>query len=204
MAYQPAPNIAQVQLVGIVDSQMTINDLYFEISGGAIDSVNLATLTGACATWFSSVLAPMLSDDWSAQTAIGIDLTTQTGPRVIVGAAAPGGVSGEAAPNNVAACVSLRTALRGRSARGRNFVPGIPNDAITLNTLDSGFVNDLVSNYTSLVGPGTFSAGWQLVVLSRVTGGVPRANGIGFPVVSVTMTTNKVRSMRSREVGHGA
>jgi len=204
MPYQAAPNIAQVQCVGTVDGQTTINDLYFEISGGVIDVVNLTTLGSAMALWFVNTLAPLLSDDWSAQRVIATDLTTQTGPRVDFGAAAPGGVTGEANPNNVAACVSLRTASRGRSARGRNFVPGIPGAEVTLNTLSNTFINDLLSAYVLLVGPGTFLPGWQLVVLSRQTAGALRPVGIGFPVTDVVMTTDKVKSMRSRSVGNGA
>ena len=110
----------------------------------------------------------------------------------------------ESAPNNVAATVSLRTAQRGRSGHGRNFVPGIPNSVITLNALDADFINNLLAAYFELVGAGSFVAGWQLVVLSRQTGGLLRANGIGIPVTNVEMVTNTVRSMRSREVGHGA
>ena len=83
-------------------------------------------------------------------------------------------------------------------------MPGIPGAEVTLNTLSSTFITDLLTAYEELIGPGTFSPGWELVVLSRQTLGALRANGIGFPVTSVTMTTDKVKSMRSRSVGHGA
>jgi hypothetical protein len=204
MAYQAVPNVAQVQCIGVVDSQMTVNDISFEISGGGINITNLTVLASAVALWFSNTLAPLLSENWSAQRVSAVDLTTQTGPAVVIGASTPGGVSGEAAPNNVAACVSFRTAGRGRSSRGRNYVPGIPNSLVTLNTLDGGFIGDLEGAYQDLVGPGTFLAGWQFVVVSRQTGGVLRPTGVPSPVTSVTMTTDKVKSMRSRSVGHGA
>jgi len=204
MAYQPVPNVAQCQMVGTVDGQVTINDIFFEISGGGITSANLGTLAGAVALWFSSTLAPLLSDDWSAQRVIATDLTTSTGPRVDVGAAAPGGVSGEAVPNNVAACVSFRSGSRGRSARGRNYVPGIPGTLVTLNTLDPTFINDLVTAYQGLMGAGTFLAGWQWVIVSRVTAGALRPTGVALPVLNVLMVGDSVRSMRSREIGHGA
>ena len=204
MAYQPVPNVAQCQMVGTVDGQVTINDIFFEISGGGITSANLGTLAGAVALWFSSTLAPLLSDDWSAQRVIATDLTTATGPRVDVGAAAPGGVSGEAVPNNVAACVSFRSGSRGRSARGRNYVPGIPGTLVTLNTLDPTFINDLVTAYQGLMGAGTFLAGWQWVIVSRVTAGALRPTGVALPVLNVLMVGDSVRSMRSREIGHGA
>lgn len=204
MAYQPVVDVAQMQCIGTVDGQITINDLYFQISGGGITPVNLDAITGAVATWFTGFLAPLLSDDWSAQRVVGTDLTTAVGPRVDVGAAAPGGVAGEANPNNVAACVSFRTGSRGRSGRGRNYVPGVPGSVVTLNTMDSAFMVDLINAYQQLMGAGTFLPGWQWVVVSRVTGGVPRAAGLALPVTGVVMVGDSVRSMRSREIGHGA
>jgi hypothetical protein len=33
---------------------------------------------------------------------------------------------------------------------------------------------------------------------------VPRASGIGIPVTQAVFVGNSVRSMRSREIGHGA
>lgn len=204
MAFQAAPNIAGVQMIGSVDGQVTINDLYFELSGGAITPINLAVLVNAVSNWFTITLAPLLSDDWSTNRVVGVDLGSPTGARREQAGVVAGGVSGEALPNNVAACVSFRTDSRGRSGHGRNFVPGLPDSLVTLNTLDPTFISDLLTAYFALVGAGTFEAGWQLVVLSRVTAGMLRPNGIGFPVVDMTMTSTSVRSMRSREIGHGA
>jgi len=204
MAFQAAPNIAQLTLQGVVDRQETINDLYFAISGGSITPVSLAAITGSVAEWWGAEIVPQLSEDWSSVRVVGTDLTTQTGPRIETQLAMIGGVAGEAAPNNVAACVKFLTAFRGRSFRGRNFVPAIPNSQITLNTLAGGIIDALVAAYGLLVGPGTLLAGWQWVVLSRHTAGALRPTGVGSPVVDVAMTTNTVRSMRSREVGVGA
>jgi|SRR5436853_1702729 len=203
MPFQPAPSIAQAVIEGSVDSQLTVNDTFW-FSSGAITPVALALLGNALSAWVTASFAPLISRDWTANRARVFDLSTPTGPQYDIGLASVGGVDVEAAPNNVAACVSIRTAQRGRSGRGRNYVPAIPNSLITLNTMDPTFMSDMLSAYSSLIGAGTFAAGWQWVVLSRITGGVPRANGIGIPVTSVTFVGNSVRSMRSREVGHGA
>lgn len=203
MAFQPAPSIALTLIRGVVDDQLTLLDLHW-FASGAITQLTLQNITDAVAGWASTTLAPLLSDDWSLTGVDGVDLGSATGVVAFNSTVTLGGITGEANPNNVAACVSLRTSQRGRSGRGRNFVPGIPGSVVTLNTLDSTFIANLVDGYGQLVGPGTFETGWQLVVLSRVTGGVARAEGIGIPVTSVKMVTDKVRSMRSREVGHGA
>lgn len=203
MPFQPAPSIAGLQLRGVVDSQLTINDLYF-FSSGAITPLSLQTLVDGVQDWFATVLTPLLSDDWSSTGVHGVDLGSATGAAADASAINPGGVSGEANPNNVAMVVSFRTAQRGRSGHGRNFVPGIPGSAVTLNTLDPAFISDVLAAYAQLIGAGTFVTGWQWVVLSRQTEGELRANGVGIPITSVRSVTQNVKSMRSREVGHGA
>lgn len=203
MAFQSVPQSVQIVVEGRADNQLTINDLYFQNSG-AVVVTNMSALANAVSAWVTGVLAPLLSRDWTFTRIRAIDLTTQTGPVVEFTVETVGGVDSEAAPNNVSACVSFRTDQRGRSARGRNYVPGIPNSLITLNTLDAGFIGDLVDAYLQLVGPGVFLVGWQQVIVSRVTAGAPRAEGLAIPVTNVLMVGNSVRSMRSREIGHGA
>jgi len=189
---------------GRQDGQLTINDLFFTISGGGITAVNIANLAAAVATWAQAALAPLASNDWSSTRVVATDLTTASGPVAVADATAIGGVGSEAAPNNVAACISIRTAFAGRSARGRNYVCGVPNAVVTLNTMSAGYMGDVVDAYTLLIGAGTFLAGWQFVVVSRKTGGLPRPTGIFTPVTSVSFTRPTVASMRSRAVGHGA
>lgn len=204
MPFQSAPNIAHVQIRGSIDSQLTINDQYWEISGGGITPTNLDTLVDSIVNWVNTSFAPLLSEDWSFTRVIATDLTTQTGYRVEAPGTATGGVTGESAPNNVAACVSFRTGVAGRSFHGRNYVPGIPNAEIDLNAMSPSFLSALSGAYVTLIGAGTFIPGWQWGVLSRVAAGVPRPVAILTPIISVTFTSPYVRSMRSRSVGHGA
>lgn len=209
MAFIPVPNVAQLMCEGSVDRQMTINDLYFEVSGGGITVVNLSTIVSAVHFWFTTLVAPLLSRDWTTIRTRARDLTTQNSFVAEAAGAVVGGVDEEAAPNNVAACIKLGTAVSGRSFRGRNYIPALPNSLVNLNTLDATFAANLIGVYAGLVGPGTFEPGWQLVVVSRFTGGgpgvpsAPRVTGIATPVQQVSFPTPFVKSMRSREVGHG-
>ena len=201
--YQPVVGTVQCQVMGRVDGQLTVNDLYFQ-AAGAITFVSIQGLATALADWVVASLAPLLSDDWASERVIATDLTTATGFRVEQAAVQIGGVSGEANPNNVAAVVSLRSSNRGRSGRGRNYVPGIAGSVVTLNTLDPAFIVNLLDAYLMLMGAGSFLAGWELVVVSRFAAGVRRAAGLAQPVTNILMVGNSVRSMRSREIGHGA
>jgi hypothetical protein len=209
MAFIPVANTAAITMEGTVDRQMTINDIYFEVSGGGVTGVNLEALTFAVANWWSGNIAPLLSRDFQCVRVRGRDLTTVNSFVAEAGALAVGGVDEEAAPNNVAACIKIKTAVSGRSFRGRNYIPGIPNSMVALNTLDPAFINAAQSAYNLLPGAGTFLAGWEMVVVSRFTGGSPgvpshpRVAGIATPVTGCSFSSPYVRSMRSREIGHG-
>lgn len=204
MAYQPVPDVAHITLEGTVDGQVTINDLYFEVSGGGITPINLGALLLAVSVYWTTNVVPLLSEDWTAVAVSATDLTTATGPSLETAVGVDGGVAGEAAPNNVAACVSFATAQRGRSSRGRNYVPAVPNSVITLNTMSTTFISNLSDAYNGMAGPGALAAGWQWVVVSRQTAGALRPTGLAIPVVAATMKSVYVKSMRSRLVGHGA
>jgi len=203
MPFQPAPNIAQVQVHGTIDGQLTINNTYWQLDGGTITAINLASLVASVSNWAANSLAPLLAEDWQTIQVVGLDLSVENGFRVEQGVAANGGVSGEAAPNNVACCISFRTGLRGRSYHGRNYVPAIPNSLIDLNALAPTFLADLSSAYSTMIGLGGFSAGWQWGVLSRVQGGVPLGVAVLNPIINTTFSSGYVKSMRSRSVGHG-
>lgn len=204
MAFQPVPDVAHARIVGKADGQDTINDLYFEISGTGISPTSLLNIATALDAWASTQLAPLLSEDWQYLRTDATDLTAANSFQVSVGTPAVGGVTSEAAPNNVAACISFQTGIGGRSFRGRNYVPGIPNSAITLNTLSNTFMGALLTTYFMLAGAGTFEPGWQWVVVSRQTAGALRPSGIATPVINTVFTAPYVRSMRSREIGHGS
>lgn len=204
MAFQAVPNVAHVTVEGSMDRQLTIIDLDFEISGGGITPTNLNTLVLAVDTWAHDSLSVQLSEDWSYVRSRAIDLSVPNGAVAESSSPATGGVASEAAPNNVAMCVTKVTGFSGRSFRGRNYIPGIPNAAVTLNTIDNTFIVNMLIIMHQLVGAGTFEAGWQLGVVSRQTAGALRPSGIISPVIQYAARSPYVRSMRSREVGHGA
>jgi hypothetical protein len=210
MPFVPVPNTALIRMEGTVDGQLTINTVYFEVSGGGITGVNLAALVTAVGGWAQSTIAPILSDDWALVRTIGTDLTAANSFQYELATPATGGVSGEANPNNVAACVKFVTALSGRSFRGSNFIPAVPGSVVTLNTMDQAFMDDVTGAYFQLIGAGIFLAGWQWVVASRFSGvdvdghPIPRTTGIVTPVIGTSFVNPYVKSMRSREVGHGA
>lgn len=210
MAFIPVPNVAQVKLEGTLDSQQTINDMYFQLAGG----ITLADLQGLVTNmidWFQFEYTAMCSEDWHTVAVHARDLSADLS-FVVDGAPATtnGQKPQESAPGNVCACVSFRTGLGGRSFRGRNYIPAVPNDLVAINTLDPEYISTALAAYALLLpGGGALPGGWEWVVVSRFTGGspgvpsVPRSEGIATPVTNVLFADTIVDSQRRRLPGRG-
>lgn len=204
MAFIPVPDTAQVNLVFRIDSQTVENTLYFLKEGGWGTS-DLDALALACAEWWADNIAPDVVTALVMQEVRAVDLQTDTGAGVTYVPPTPiSGVKGAApAPNNVSFCVSFRTASRGRSARGRNYICGLAKNDITGNTLDSSVVSGWVAGYNQLLGVAT-ATGSTWVIASRYHAKAPRLTGVTFPVITATAVDATVDSQRRRLPGRGA
>lgn len=205
MAFQPVPNVAEVRVRTVVDNQNLLNILHFAHETGPITGTNLAELLGIVDAWYSSAILPWLSADLTYRGVDGYDISIPNG--VYWGdstSAGPGGSGGESMPGNVAFVVKFYTAERGRSGRGRNYIPGIPEPNVTINTLDITTANNLADGYGGLVAGGTYDPSpWLWVVVSRVSGGVRRAEGVFVPIIGVEYVDLTVDSQRRRLPGRG-
>jgi hypothetical protein len=134
------------------------------------------------------------------------DLETPTGFTVTIPAPAPapaGARSAAALPNNVCLTVSFRTTARGRSFRGRNYISGLAEDQVVLNTVDSGTLTDIRDGYQDLMSiAGAATVDW--VVVSRFSGvdpdgdPVPRLSGLSTEISAVLIVDAIIDSQRRR------
>lgn len=204
MAFIPVPNVAKVAIEQRLDGEPVVNTLHFYNANGW-SNASLTTLGTAIQGWWINGLSPNLSTNLVLEQIVATDLSAQISPQATVesGSLLIGDIPGDSAPNNAALCVSLRSAFRGRSARGRNYVAGIPDSARTRSRVDDTFITAIVDAYEQLltVGPQTSST-W--VVVSTRSNKQPRAEGVFLPVVSVLVVDNVLDSMQRRLPGRGA
>lgn len=204
MSYQPVPNTYAVHQRATLHAQMIENVHYFEGSAGApLDPVALAT--AAHDAWVTHMMPP-LSDEYSLRETYVVDLTEEMGATAQASTTPnpTGSDQAEALPGSITLCLSLRTAFRGRSARGRQYISGLPtlmqnNNSITVVGVDAllqGF-----RNYWAEVEANVPDA--QLVVVSRVQNKTVLPQGLTYAVNAVIVTDNHIDSQRRRLQGRG-
>lgn len=204
MPFVPVPNTVQVDILFELDGQRVENIHYYELSTApTVEAVGdlLATLRAV----IEEELMPLLSSALTLVELVGTLLTAIDSFSIsnVVTPPVAGGNTTQALPNNVSYTITKQTALRGRSFRGRNYVVGMTEDAINLNTINPTFRADLLAVW-ELLRVASVSDGWTQVVVSRVSGGVERGTGVTTPVTSVTTFDSTVDSQRRRLPGRGS
>jgi hypothetical protein len=203
MAFVPVPNTLQAELRFAYGTQLAENVLYFVGSAGVTPA--LATSLGtALVTWWNANFKADSVTNFILSSIYMTDLTSQTSFTVThtTGLPSPGTNGGDPIPFNCALVASFRTAQRGRSGRGRNYVGGWPETQVSSSTPDAARVGRILTGYNLLIGAGTFVAGLQWVVVSRFTNNAPRAVGLAIPITSV-IVDSIMDSQRRRLPGRG-
>jgi hypothetical protein len=127
------------------------------------------------------------------------DLTSEEAPVYVY---APGEEQGTDADPvmalNVALCNTFRTSNRGRSARGRLYLAGLPETSAGANNwTDAPMLEALQDAFELLIDPGV-SAGWTLVIASRMTDKQWREEGITEAVQTTEIRNTRFSTQRRR------
>jgi len=203
MAFVPVPNTVQVESVYEWQGQTVENTAYFELPG-VVTLADVGDLLTIVRGRIEEDLMPLLSTSIALVRLVGTLLTAIDSLSLVMGISPPtaGGVTGESAPNNVTYTITFLTPARGRSFRGRNYVPGISNGSINGNDIDATFRTGLLAYYTALQAEAEAN-GWTMVVVSTVSGGVDRVTGVTTPINGFTTFDFTVDSQRRRLPGRG-
>lgn len=203
MAFVPVANTLMIEFRMTVADQQVENTLYARAP--APPSYNGAVaLAGILETWWETYMAPTLSQGISLHEIYITDLTSANSFTVThtVSPVIPGTVANAVLPNNVALAVSFRTAQRGRSYRGRNYICGLAENQVTDSTVNGAVSTALIGAYNQFK-IALDAEIYEWVVVSRYSAGQPRTNGIATPVTAVAVVDLTVDSQRRRLPGRG-
>jgi len=199
----PFADCAEVVCQGSMASQAAYLTLGF-LKPGGINSGDLETLADTVADWLADELAPLQQAGMTWSQVQATDLNTQFSPVAVSASSLPvsGGVSGAALTNQVAMVMSFKTAKRGRSFRGRNYIPSIPpGDIVSTTAWTSAALTAFKSAYLNMANQIGLQ-GWTHVILSRQENGVRRTTGVNEPVTDY-IPRAAIGTQRRRIIGHG-
>lgn len=204
MAFVPAVNTLKAELRYTKEAQQCENVLYFVGSAGVTPTL-ATTLGNNLIGWWNTNMKTRTAADMTLREVYITDMSNATSFTVSITTGLPsaGTDAGESLPSNVALCVSFRTANRGRSGRGRNYVMGMTEAQTVGSFFGTTYVNAVVAAYQTLAGAGTFTPGLQWVVASFQNGGADRPTALLQPVTTVLSVHNGVDSQRRRLPGRG-
>jgi hypothetical protein len=196
MAFVPTPNGARI-VINWLKGTETVSYVFYAVKDGydytaqqdlatIVDNVHDATTKALFAPQIT-YLNTTVYDARESDGAIAVN-NTRTGP----------GTSGtEVGPLNVAVCVTMRTAGRGRSSRGRKYITGFSEGHLVSGewTSQAG-VN--ARAYVDEILAAIQSVGWLPVIRSIQQDGVHLTTAVTRAIVSTTVRSTKVATQRRR------
>lgn len=203
----PLPDVPQtlkVELFQRLDNQNIENVMSFRHNTGWDEPTANGFLVDLV-EWWGSEMAVIISDRLTLVGLKGTDISSSNGftteyqPVTPV----PGLVNADPLPNNNALVISFRTAFRGRSYRGRNYIAGIPESSTTLSSASGAFVTGLLTAYNALTAVAAAND-CEHVVVSLYENGAERATGIATPVTAYVIVDAVIDSQRRRSPGRGS
>lgn len=203
MAFIPVPNTVMVEIRGVLFGQQVENTLYFLNNIGDPDLTAMEDLANDLFAWVATPFSDNLSTEYGFREIYVTNLTSSTSPTFALPIAGTGSVTGASLPSSSCICMSFRTAERGRSGRGRNYVSGLAEDEVTGNTLALSRADALRDAYAA-IPTALVSGDWTWVIVSRYSNGAPRATGLVIPVTTVTYADRFLDSQRRRLTGRGS
>lgn len=170
---------AQAEIGYSLGGKTIENRLWFTKDNPPIILSDLQGLSDGLATWHINKVLPYLSVDLELLSIIATkwddhqgDIFAQTHVNL------NGGDAGKSYSANVMCRINFRWALQFRERKNANYVPGLPDGAVTGNHLESTFTNNLWNAYVDLIDDTrNFSpvSQWRWVVASAYDGGTIRS-----------------------------
>lgn len=198
MAFQAVPRTAVVEVRQRIGAARFENTLYFEHATGYSQADLDALAQSVYTEWEAGQLSLQSTDVALVETyAKGLSTLNDLEAYYADVIEPVGGISSPALPLNVAFAIKFSCGLTGRSTRGRNYVGGLPESAVTGQLVGGTTANGLTAAYSTIAAEA-LALGWTHVVVSRYTAGAARVTGETFPVTTWTYTDLTVDTMRKR------
>lgn len=202
MTFVSADKTVKVDVIYVLDSQRCIMTSHWK-KPTTVTEENLQDMADTMGTWWAANVLPFQSNVPVLQRVEVFDLSYYGAPmRSSADILTAGGVSSASVPNGSAVCITKRTDLRGRSYRGRMYLPGWPTTKVdSPTTINGAWLAELVGNFADWLVPSLFE-GFTAGVLSYFFNGAQRSTPEFTPISAISADTS-IDSQRRRLLGRG-
>jgi len=199
MAFQSVPETAEAVIQMGLQNRIVSNTFYFRKVGG-YDQGDIDALAVLVDSWAELDYMELLSNQvaYFGTNVRGLEELNDLESTSTAGAST-GAVVQNPNPANVSFCVSRRSGLTGRSARGRVYIPGVPVTALDTNEnfVTTSYRDNAVAQLNEL-SPSAIAEGWTEVIVSRFSNKVKREQGVTFIITEYLATDLRIDSQRGR------
>jgi len=204
MAFQSVPDTAIIEFRADLFGENIENTVYVDYTGG-YDQTDLDNTAEIAADAWASYMLPQLGGDYIFREVYvkGLENMIDLESLDATHSGEPGTQEGSSVTGNVSFVIKFQTGHTGRSARGRNYVGGLPYSVGQGNTVNSTYADDLVAAYISIM-TALNAGGARHVVVSRFSAGAKRSTGLTLPVTIISYTDLNLDSQRGRLAGRGS
>lgn len=202
MAFQAVPNTAEVTIIFTQHLETFTNTFHVEKVAG-YDQTDIDFIAGKVDANVATDLLPIMTADCTYERVEVRGLNTENDLFGTADAnAGPGARVAGGLPGNVTLSIKKSSSFTGRSARGRWYFIGAPDDTLgsNENQFAAASVDDMVAGVEDLRA-GSIAGDWVPVIVSRYAGGILRDEGETFDWISTVAVNNNVDSQRRRLTG---
>lgn len=196
MTFIPAFNTCKTVLTWQTAGVNALNIIWFRRPAGAFTAATLSDLNDVIIDNWWPLMRPRIATNTDLLTVSSTAWDTPEGEYATTPVGEAGTRTGGVLPANCAVVVSLLSDLVGRSRRGRIYIPGIPEEDVTENTVSSLIQAAFAAAANALVVQAQqLFVDW--VIASFVTNGAPRAQAVLTPITQVRID-NRIDTQRRR------
>jgi len=200
MATPLVPATVKCSLFYTLNGVPAMNRFYVRLGASLPSQGDCQTIANNIDTWWEGNVQAIISSSMAINEIEVKSVAEANGPQATFSAGFPiaGALSSPSLPGNNAFCVSLRSGLTGRSARGRWYWCGLTEGQVTGNTLGSGDQTSILAAMQNLIDLiASLSA--HFVIVSFNADGGPRVGGpVTFNVLNAIAVDSTIDSQRGR------
>lgn len=200
MAFVPVPATVKCSFFYTLNGEPAMNRFHVSVGATLPSQGDCQTIANNLDTWWQGNVQAIISSSMAIREIECVSIAEENGPQATFSSGYPiaGALSSPSLPGNNALCVSLRSGLTGRSARGRWFWCGLTEGQVTGNVVGTGDVTSILAAMNNLLTTIT-SLSAQPVIVSYVSGGVPRPGGpVKFIINQAIAVDSTIDSQRGR------